>query len=299
MPWVFENRKFDAPERLKRLLEKQAIIKIPGVFNALIGMIAKKEGFQALYVSGAAFSASQGLPDLGYFNIENLASYVRNLYRAVDLPLIVDADTGFGEAMHLPHTIMELEEAGAAAIQIEDQDLPKKCGHLEGKTLISIQNMCQKLQAAKKTRKNLLIIARTDAYSLFGMDEAVKRANAYIEAGCDIVFPESLDTEEAFSEFAKKVSIPLLANMTEFGKTPYYTAEMFQKWGYKIVIYPVTTLRIAMKAVEKVLQLIQKEGTQRNLIEHMQTRKELYDLLDYDSYGEFDETVAGSAINIK
>ncbi len=299
MPWLFENRSFNAPEKLKKLLKKNEIIKTPGVFNALTGMIAKKEGFRALYVSGASFSASQGLPDLGYFSVENLASYVRNLYRAVDLPIIVDADTGFGKAMHLPHTIMELEEAGAAAIQIEDQDLPKKCGHLESKKLISTQDMCQKVRAAKKTRKNLLIVARTDAYSLLGIDEAVKRANAYIEAGCDIVFPESLDTKEAFCEFSKRVSIPLLANMTEFGKTPYYTAEMFQQWGYQIVIYPVTTLRVAMKAAEQVLQLIQEEGTQQNLIKNMQTRKELYDLLDYDGYGIFDNSVAESAAHIE
>ncbi len=299
MPWIFEQRAFDAPKKLRALLQKSEIIKVPGVFNALIGMVAKKNGFQSLYVSGAVFSSSQGLPDLGYFNLESLTSYVRNLYRATDLPIIVDADTGFGEAMHLPQTVMELEEAGAAAVQIEDQSLPKKCGHLEGKTLISTQNMCQKIEAAKKTCRDLLIVARTDAYSLFGMKEAVQRSNAYIEAGCDIIFPESLNTKEAFCEFSEKVSIPLLANMTEFGKTPYYTADMFQKWGYKIVIYPVTTLRIATKAAEKVLQLILKEGTQEPLLGEMQTRKELYDLLDYNGYGEFDESVAGSAINIK
>ena len=299
MPWMFEKRNQNAPERLKLLLEKKEIIKAPGVFNALVGLAAKQEGFQALYVSGAAFSASMALPDLGYFTVTQLAEYVRAVYRATGLPMIVDVDTGFGEAMHIPQTVVELEEAGAAAIQMEDQSLPKKCGHLEGKKLVSIDEMCQKIDAAKRTRKSLLLVGRTDSYSLHGMNEAIRRANAYVEAGCDIIFPESLDDESAFKQFAKEVSVPLLANMTEFGKTPYFTAKEFEEWGYSIVIYPVTTLRVAMKAVHQVLQTIQKEGTQKSFLEDMQTRKELYDLLDYNGYGEFDESVAGSAVNIK
>ena len=202
---MLEKRSDNSPEKLKVLLKKKEIIKAPGVFNALVGLAAKQEGFDLLYISGAAFSASMALPDLGYFTIERLADYVRTVYRATNLPIIVDADTGFGQAMYIPQTVIELEEAGAAAMQIEDQDIPKKCGHLEGKKLISIDAMCQKIDAAKRIRKSMLILARTDAYSLYGMDEAVKRANAYIEAGCDIVFPESLNSKESFKEFAQRV----------------------------------------------------------------------------------------------
>ena len=299
MPWMFERRELDAPQRLKKLLEKPDIIKAPGVFNALVGLAAKKKGFECLYISGASFSASQGLPDLGYFTVDNLANYTRNIYRATNLPIIVDVDTGFGEVLHLPQTVMELEEAGAAAIQMEDQELPKKCGHLEGKKLVSADDMCRKIEAARKTRKNLLILARTDAHSMFGIDEAIRRAKMYVEAGADIIFPEALNTEEEFKKFSAEVKIPLLANMTEFGKTPYYTAEQFQSFGYKIVIYPVTTLRIAMKAVESALDIIQSTGTQKEIVDKMQTRKELYDLLDYNGYGEFDSAVASSAVNVK
>ena len=299
MPWMFERRELDAPQRLKKLLQGSEIIKAPGVFNALVGLAAKKKGFQCLYISGASFSASQGLPDLGYFTVDNLANYTRNIYRATNLPIIVDVDTGFGEVLHLPQTVMELEEAGAAAIQMEDQELPKKCGHLEGKKLVSADDMCRKIEAACKTRKNLLILARTDAHSMFGIEEAIRRAKMYVNAGADIIFPEALNTEEEFKMFSQEVKIPLLANMTEFGKTPYYTAEQFQSFGYKIVIYPVTTLRIAMKAVESALDVIQNTGTQKEIVDKMQTRKELYDLLDYNGYGQFDTEVASSAVNVK
>lgn len=294
MPWMMQQREYDAPLKLKQLLEKDEIIKMPGAHNALTGMQAQKTGFEALYVSGAAFSASRGMADLGYYTVTGLAEYVRNLYRATDLPILVDVDTGFGEVLHLPNTVMQLEEAGAASIQMEDQKLPKKCGHLAGKELVTADDFAKKIEAARKTRKNLLITARTDAHALHGIDEAVRRAKMYIDAGADIIFPEALKTEEEFRHFASEVKVPLLANMTEFGKTPYIPAATFHEWGYKIVIYPVSTLRVAMKAVEKLLKTIYETGSQEAMIEEMQTRKELYELIDYAGYGEFDEGVAES-----
>ncbi len=294
MAWMLERRTYDAPQRLKKLLAQPGILQTPGAHDALTGRAAKKAGFEALYVSGAAFSASRAMPDLGYFTVTELADYVRNLFRATDLPIIVDVDTGFGEVLHVPRTTYELEEAGAAAIQMEDQKLPKKCGHLEGKELVSSEDMCRKIEAFVKTRKDLLMVARTDAHAIFGIEEAIRRAKQYVNAGADIIFPEALKTEEEFRYFAAEVKVPLLANMTEFGKTPYYTAKQFAEWGYKIVIYPVTSLRVAMKAVEEVFLMIKNEGSQVRMVDRMQTRQELYELLDYAGYGQFDEGVAQS-----
>ncbi len=298
MPWIFQHRTLDASIRLKSLLEQDSILKVPGVFNALVGMLAKQMGFKTLYISGAAFSAAKGFPDLGYHTIHDLTSFVRNVYRACNLPLIVDADTGFGRALQIPQMVMELEEAGAAAIQIEDQDLPKKCGHLENKKLVSTEEMCHKIKAAVKVRKNILIAARTDAYSVYGIKEAINRVNQYISAGADIIFPEALKTEEEFRAFAAEVKVPLLANMTEFGKTPYYTAQQFRQWGYKIVIYPVSTLRASMKGAESVLKDIKNKGTQKDVLHKMQTRSELYDLLDYNEYDEFEQKLDTSHSDI-
>ena len=291
---MFNQREYSAAAEFKKQLAGDKIIMAPGAHSALVGMAAKNAGFQSLYISGAAFSASRGMPDIGYYTVTELAEYVRGLYRSTNLPIIVDVDTGFGEVIHMPRTVFEMEEAGAAVIQMEDQKLPKKCGHLDGKELVSADDMCRKIEAAVKIRKDLLIMARTDAHAIFGIEEAVKRAKMYINAGADIIFPEALKTEEEFRHFSSEVKIPLLANMTEFGKTPYYSASQFEQWGYKIVIYPVTSLRVAMKAVEKVFKLIRETGSQEAMLDEMQTRKELYALLDYDGYGEFDEGVAKS-----
>lgn len=291
---MFDKRQYTGAAQLKNLLSKPQIVMAPGAHTALVGSLAKQVGFPALYISGAAFSAAKSMPDIGYFTVTELADYVRALYRATDLPIIVDVDTGFGEVIQIPRTTYEMEEAGAACIQIEDQKLPKKCGHLEGKELIDADAMCRKIEAAVKVRKEMLILARTDANAIMGIEEAIRRAKMYINAGADAVFPEALKTEEEFRHFSSQVDIPLLANMTEFGKTPYYTATQFQEWGYKIVIYPVTSLRVAMKAVENVFKLIKETGSQENMVHEMQTRKELYNLLEYDAYGEFDEGVAKS-----
>jgi len=294
MPWMFEKREYDAPQRMKSLLSAKEILQTPGAHDALTGLMAKKMGFKALYISGAAFSASRAMPDIGYFTVTELAEYVRNLYQVTNLPLLVDVDTGFGEVVHIPRMVLEIEGAGAAMIQMEDQKLPKKCGHLEGKEIVSADEMCRKIEAVVKTRKNLLLLARTDAHAIHGIEEAIKRAKMYVNAGADAIFPEALKTEAEFKQFAAEVKVPLLANMTEFGKTPYIPAKQFQEWGYKIVIYPVTSLRVQMKAVERVLSAIQKNGSQEAEVPNMQTRQELYDLIDYAGYGEFDEGVAKS-----
>ncbi|MBS0619220.1 MAG: methylisocitrate lyase [Spirochaetes bacterium] len=294
MPWMLDKREFDAPQRLKALLAGKEILQMPGAHDQLTGLMAKKIGFKALYISGAAFSASRGMPDIGYFTVTELADYVRGLYQATNLPILVDVDTGFGEVVHLPRTVLEMEGAGAAMIQMEDQKLPKKCGHLEGKELVTGDEMCRKIDAVVKTRKNLLLLARTDAHAIHGFEEAVKRAKMYVNAGADAIFPEALKTEAEFKEFAAAVKVPLLANMTEFGKTPYIAAQKFQEWGYKIVIYPVTSLRVQMKAVERVFNAIKNSGSQESEVANMQTRQELYDLIDYAGYGEFDAGVSKS-----
>ncbi|MBV6493413.1 MAG: 2,3-dimethylmalate lyase [Turneriella sp.] len=294
MPWMLEKREFDAPQRLKALLKEDKIIQMPGAHDQLTGLMAKKLGFNALYISGAAFSASRGMPDIGYFTVTELADYVRGLYQATNLPILVDVDTGFGEVVHIPRTVLEMEGAGAAMIQMEDQKLPKKCGHLEGKELVTADEMCRKIDAFVKTRKNLMLMARTDAHAIFGIEEAIKRAKMYVNAGADCIFPEALKTEDEFKQFASEVKVPLLANMTEFGKTPYIPAKKFEEWGYKIVIYPVTSLRTQMKAVERVFTAIKNEGSQESEVKNMQTRQELYDLIDYAGYGEFDEGVSKS-----
>ena len=278
----------DAGIRLRKLLDTQRTLAVPGVFNPLIAAAAKRLGFDALYLSGGAFSASLGLPDLGVFTLDELTAAVRWTVRSAALPLIIDADTGFGEALNVMRTVKELEDAGAAAVQIEDQVMPKRCGHLEGKSVVPAGEFTEMIKAAVSARRHALIIARTDARATHGLDEAIHRAALYREAGADIVFPDALESEKEFEEFASAVGPPLLANMTEFGKSPYLTVERFGDLGYSIVIFPVTALRVAMKAVEAVLADIKKLGTQADWLDRMQTRAELYDLIDYQKYEEMD-----------
>ncbi|MBI4311122.1 MAG: methylisocitrate lyase [Chloroflexi bacterium] len=277
---------------MARLLETEEVLMVPGAFNPLVGLIARKVGFKALYLSGAAFSASLALPDVGVFTVDELAREVRWLARSTGLPVICDADTGFGEALNVMRAVKELEEAGAGAIQLEDQVMPKRCGHLENKEVVPAERMAEKVAAAARARKHLLIVARTDARSILGMDEAIRRARLYKQAGADIIFPEALESEQEFEAFAKAVGGHLLANMTEFGKTPYLPAQRFAAIGYKIVIYPVTALRVAAGAVERALSDIMQTGTQKGLLEGMQTRSALYQLIDYRGYESVDRALA-------
>jgi len=292
MTWLVSKQEKDSGARLRELIEKEDILPVPGVFNPMTALIAKKIGFKSVYLSGAAITASLGMPDLGLITLTELSSMVRYIYRASNLPIIVDADVGFGEVLNLVRTVKEMEEAGAAAIQIEDQEFTKRCGHLPGKRVIPSERMAQKIAVARKARENLLIIARTDARSVNGIEDAIERAKLYVKAGADIIFPEALKNEEEFEKFAKKIDVPLLANMTEFGETPYISVQRFKKLGYKIVIFPVTTLRIANKAVEEVLKLIMETGTQKPMLDRMQTRKELYKILKYYDYEAIDRKVS-------
>ena len=276
------------PDDLRRLMAEDGSIAVAGVFNPLSAMIAEQVGFKALYFSGAAFSASLGIPDIGIFTLDELTTAVRWVTRATNLPLIVDADTGFGEALNVHRAVTDLEAAGAAAIQIEDQAMPKRCGHLDGKQVVSAEEFVVKIRAASEARNSALIVARTDSKAVYGMEEAVRRGRLFRDAGADIIFPEALESEDEFGEYARLVDAPLLANMTEFGKTPYLTVDKFGELGYKLVIFPVTTLRVAAKAMRRALTETLSRGTQRDLLSEMQTRAELYELIRYSEYERLD-----------
>jgi len=240
-----------------------------------------------MYLSGAAFSAGEfALPDIGLFTLSELVEQTTRLVRASKIPLIVDADTGFGEAVNVERTVTELVAAGAAAIQLEDQRLPKRCGHLSGKSLVDTDDMCAKVRAAVAARgdSDTVILARTDARGVEGFDQAVDRAKRFLDAGADWIFPEALADRKEFEQFAKAVKAPLVANMTEFGKSDLLPLEEFKQLGYAGVLLPVTLLRVAMKAVEESLAAIAQDGTQQALLPRMQSRQELYELLDYTGY---------------
>jgi methylisocitrate lyase len=298
MSWLTRNQEENPMLQFRKHLEsKHGIIQMPGAHDALAALLAKKQGFEVLYLSGAAFSASLGLPDLGLITLTELAARTREISRATGLPILVDIDTGYGSVLNVTRTVQEMIEAGAAAIQMEDQDLPKKCGHLNGKKLVSKEEMVQKIQAARRASDSIVIVARTDAKAVEGIEAAIDRARAYVKAGADIIFPEALQTEEEFRRFANEIHVPLLANMTEFGQTPYYNAKQFEEWGYKIVIYPVSSLRIAAKAIENVYALIREAGSQKDALEHMQTRKELYETIEYYEYEKLDNSIAKTILD--
>lgn len=275
-------------------LGRSGIVVAPGVFMPAVAMLAAAEGFEAIYFGGAAFSNMLGLPDLGVFTLTELASQVSYITEAVDLPLIVDVDTGFGETINVARTVRTMEETGAAAVHLEDQEFPKKCGHLGGKRVVPVDEMVKKIEAAVDARRdeNFLIIARTDARDVNGLEDAIERANAYVEAGADVIFPESLHDEEEFKLVAQRVRAPLLANMTEFGKTPYITAKRFEELGYKIVIFPVTTFRYAMGAARRALRTLKEEGTQKPLLGDMMSREDIYELIGYWDYEKWDKELA-------
>ncbi len=276
-----------SPGKLLRDAVADSTIQVPGAFNALVGRMIETAGYDAIYFSGGAFSAGTlALPDVGLFTLTELAQQVAYLTRRVKVPVIVDADTGFGAAINVERTIVELEAAGAAAIQLEDQVLPKRCGHLSGKGLVEPEDMCAKLRAAVAARvdPNLVLLARTDARGVSNIDDAIERAKRYLDAGADWIFPEALADANEFEQFAEAVDAPLVANMTEFGKSPLLSLEELAEMGYAAVLYPVTLMRVAMKAVEAALAIIAAEGTQSEILDLMQSRQELYDLLGYNDY---------------
>lgn len=280
-----------SPGKALREAIAEATIQIPGAPNALAARLIEQEGFDAVYLSGAALSAGVlALPDVGLFTLTELVQQTTYITRSVNLPLIVDADTGFGEPINVERTIVELEGAGVAAIQLEDQQLPKRCGHLSGKTLVDAETMCAKIRAASDARydTDLVIIARTDARGVTNIDDALDRAKRYVDAGADWIFPEALADRDEFDRFAREVEAPLLANMTEFGKSPLLTLNELADLGYSGVLYPVTLMRVAMKAIEAALAMISIEGTQTELLDLMQTREQLYELLGYDDFEQRD-----------
>jgi len=287
-----------SPGKQLRDAVAESTIQVPGAFNPLVGRLIEQAGFDAMYLSGAAFSAGAlALPDVGLFTLTELAQHTACLTRRVGIPVIVDADTGFGAAVNVERTIVELEAAGAAAIQLEDQVLPKRCGHLSGKALVDADEMCAKLRAAVAARsdQDLVLLARTDARGVLGMEEAIDRAKRYLDAGADWIFPEALADVGEFERFANAIEAPLVANMTEFGKSPLLSLDQLAEMGYAAVLYPVTLLRTAMKAVEAALAVISAEGTQAELLDLMQSRQELYDLLGYSDYESRDrEYFSGS-----
>ena len=287
------------PTELRRLISK-GIVVTPGVFNGISALIAERHGFKALYLSGSGVAGGMGLPDLSLTSLSDVVEEVRRIKLVSGLPLIVDVDTGFGEVLNVERTVKEIERAGASAIHIEDQVLPKKCGHLEGKKLVEVEEMVEKIQAASKSKKNkdFIVIARTDARSVDGIDSAIERAKLYQRAGADGIFPEALESEEEFKEFAKKVIGILLANMTEFGKSPLLSAKELEKLGYRIVIFPLTAFRGALKKIDEVYSDLSKKGTQREFISNMMSRKEYYDLINYSSYEDEDKKLKEKSTKI-
>jgi methylisocitrate lyase len=283
------------PGKRLRDLVADTTIQVPGAPSALFARLIERCGYDAMYLSGAAFSAGVlALPDVGLFTLTELVQEATFLTRACALPLIVDADTGFGEALNVERTIVELEAAGAAAVQLEDQQFPKRCGHLAGKSLVEASAMCAKLRAAAaaKADQDLVIIARTDARGVTSLDDAIDRAKRYLDAGADWIFPEALQSKEEFEQFADAIDAPLVANMTEFGKSPLLTLDELAGLGYSVVLYPVTLLRVAMFGAEAALGVIAKEGTQAEILDMMQTREDLYDLLDYQAFEQRDASHA-------
>ncbi|AKF94230.1 methylisocitrate lyase [Brevibacillus laterosporus] len=294
MAWIVDQPSSQAELAMKfrELMNAPDLLQIPGAHDALAALMARRAGFSALYLSGAAYTASCGLPDLGIVTSTEIAQRAKELIRATDLPVLVDIDTGFGGILNVSRTAREMLEANVAAVQLEDQQLPKKCGHLNGKKLVATEEMVQKIIAIKKVAPTLVLVARTDARSVEGLDAAIERARSYVEAGADAIFPEALESAEEFRMFAQRISAPLLANMTEFGKTPYYTAEEFAKLGYRMVIYPVTSLRVAAKAYERVFQVMKEQGTQKGELANMQTRSELYEAISYEEFEALDKEIA-------
>jgi methylisocitrate lyase len=285
-----------AGERFAQLLRAGSILQMPGAYNGLAARQAADHGFKALYLSGAAMSASMGLPDLGILTVDDVSFFIRQIVRASGLPLLVDGDTGYGEALNVMHMVRAFEEAGAAAVHIEDQQLPKKCGHLNDKQLIAPQDMAAKISAAHKARRHLRIIARTDAAASEGIDGAVARAQLYLKSGADAIFPEALTSAELFREFARRVQAPLLANMTEFGRTPALTAQEFEALGYAMVIWPVSALRVAARAQEQLYATIQRDGAVGEQIKMMQTREELYRTIRYADYEALDASIVRTVL---
>jgi len=290
------NTKVSHQEKRKKLREDLAsgkLLRYPGAFSPLVAKLIQDIGFDGGYISGAVLSNDLGYPDIGMTTLTEVAGRGRQISRVTDLPTIIDIDTGFGEPMSAARTIQELEDLGISGCHMEDQVNPKRCGHLDNKSLVSVEEMTRKIKAATDAKRdpNFVLMARTDARASEGLEAAINRAKAYVDAGADMIFPEALKGPKDFEAFRKALDVPLLANMTEFGKSKLLSKKELEDLGYNMVIYPVTTLRLAMFHVENSLRQIKEEGTQENLLEKMQHRSRLYELVEYQDYNEFDQGI--------
>ncbi|WP_454085067.1 methylisocitrate lyase [Georgenia sp. Marseille-Q6866] len=278
---------------LRRRLAGEDLLQLPGAFNPLSARLIEERGFDGVYVSGAVISADLGLPDIGLTTLSEVAARSGQIARVTELPALVDADTGFGEPMNVARTVQVLEDAGVAGLHIEDQVNPKRCGHLDGKQVVDEGTALRRIRAAVDARRDpgLLVVARTDVRAVDGLDAAVDRARALVDAGADAVFPEAMTGLKEFEAVASAVGVPVLANMTEFGKSELFTTTQLAAAGVRMVIYPVSLLRLAMGAAERGLDTLRREGSLRVEVGAMQTRARLYELLDYSSYAHFDADV--------
>lgn len=289
-----EHTSFPSPSArrsmLRRALQEHRLLRFPGAFSPFVALLIEKAGFDGVYVSGAGVANDLGYPDIGLTTLTEVTSRGAAIAARTRLPAIIDADTGFGEPIQVARTVTELVAAGLAGMHLEDQENPKRCGHLDGKALVPAEVMVRKIRAAVTARPDpdFLVFARTDARAVEGLDAAIDRARAYVDAGADGIFPEALQSEAEFAAFRKAIDVPLMANMTEFGKSPLLSADTLQDLGYDIVIYPMTAFRVAMKAVEDALQDLARHGSQAGLLDRMQTRARLYEVLGYDAYARLD-----------
>ena len=296
------SKQFSPEEKRQKFRQKleSSCLRFVGSFSPVVSRLIERKGFDGIYISGAVVSSLQGWPDIGLTTLKEVAEEAENIIKHSELPSIVDSDTGFGGAVNCARSLYEFENKGLSGLHIEDQKFPKRCGHLDKKNLISIEEMNLKIQSAVKARrdKNFLIIARTDARGVEGMEAAVERAKVYVSAGADMIFPEALQSVKEFEIFRSQISVPLMANMTEFGKTDIIAYKTFQSLAYNIVIYPVSVWRLAIKAVDEGLNLLFSDK-QKELLSQMQTREELYDLLEYESYNKFDKGLFNFSIGKK
>ncbi len=283
--------------RLRKALEEEKPLQVVGTINALMAILAKRVGFRAIYLSGSGVAAaSYGLPDLGITTLDNVAEDARRITDAVDLPLLVDIDTGFGGTVFsIRRTIQTLEKIGVAGIHVEDQVIQKRCGHRPGKMIVTVEEMCDRITAAVDARRdpNFMIMARTDAYAIEGLEGAIERAKRYVEVGADAIFAEAMHELDEYKSFTRELKVPVLANITEFGKTPLFTLDELREAGVAMVLYPLTAFRMMNKAAEKAYRVLREQGTQKTLLSEMQTRAELYDLIDYYSYEKLVDRLYG------
>jgi methylisocitrate lyase len=274
-------------------LDSGKLLRFPGAFSPLVAMLFAEQGFDGIYISGAVLANDLGLPDIGLTTLPEISQRGRQIARVTNLPSIIDIDTGFGEPMNVVRTVLELQELGLAGCHLEDQENPKRCGHLDHKQLVDVPTMTRKINAAANAKRdpNFVLIARTDARASEGLDAAIDRAKAYVDAGADMIFPEAMQDEREFEAFRKGINVPILANMTEFGKSKLLDVATLESLGVNLVIYPVTSLRLAMHAVETAFADIKTSGSQEHLLDKMQPRSRLYELLRYEDYNEFDQNI--------